>query len=137
MKKIFITFFLFLFFNLSFWYYQIGFASCEYKDWDSIDTLLNNCKPSKVVWKWDYEVEEWLKTKFNNIIENISLLIWIIAVWALVYAWFLMQISAWEDEQIKKAKDIIKWTIIGFLLLISAWGIIYIIINFMYEVWKQ
>jgi hypothetical protein len=54
------------------------------------------------------------------------------AVGALVYAAILFQFANGEDEKIKKAKDIVKWTIIGFILLISASGIIYIVINVMF-----
>lgn len=164
MKKIFIKFILILFFTFFYWFLclNVNSSGCTYsEDW-SLRDLLESCKPKEVVWwknttsvifswsltwSWpqvgigldsqiNYEIEGWLKEKVNSIIKNISLLVWIIAVWALVYAWFLMQTSAWDDEKIKRAKDITKWVVIGFLLLISAWGIIYIVINIMYAVWQ-
>jgi hypothetical protein len=43
-----------------------------------------------------------------------------------------MTLSGWEDEKIKKSKDIIKWWIIGFLWVILAWAIVTAIIKIMY-----
>lgn len=96
-------------------------------------SFLTACKPKKVAW-WsgEFSVDWWFKTTVNNWIKNISLVLWIVAVWALVYAWMLFQFSAWEDDKIKKAKDIFKWTTIWFLLLISASWIIYVVINLVY-----
>lgn len=96
-------------------------------------SFLTACKPKKVAW-WsgEFSVSGWFKTTINNWIKNISLLLWIVAVWALVYAWMLFQFSAWEDDKIKKAKDIFKWTTIWFLLLISASWMIYVVINLVY-----
>lgn len=114
------------------------FASCTYNDWDWPSRILKNCKPDNVVWdkgeKFDIWWENsWFKKRINTLVTNISLVLWVLAVWSLVYAWFLFQFSAWEDEKIKKAKDIFKWTIIWFLWLISASWIIYIVINLIYS----
>lgn len=108
---------------------------CNYTDWDSVAKLLDWCKPKKVVSSTDMKLETWFKKKVNWFITNLMVVLWIIAVWAIVYAWWLMQFSAWEDEQINKAKNIIKWTIIWFLLLISASWIVYIVINVMFWLW--
>jgi len=51
----------------------------------------------------------------------------------LVYAGMLFQFSAGEDEQINKAKNVVKMTLIGFVLLISASSIVYIVINVFYS----
>jgi hypothetical protein len=45
-----------------------------------------------------------------------------------------MTLSAWEDEKIKKAKDVIKWWIIGFIWVISASWIILFVVNLMYSI---
>ncbi len=108
---------------------------CKYNDWDSVSKLLDWCKPKKVVSSTDMKLETWFKKKVNWFITNLMVVLWIVAVWAIVYAWWLMQFSAWEDEQINKAKNIIKWTIIWFLLLISASWIVYIVINVMFWLW--
>jgi hypothetical protein len=102
---------------------------CSYSEWVSLSSFLNGCKPKSLVWWSDMKVELWFKKKVNNWIKNISLVLWIIAIWALVYSWLLMQFSGWEDEKIKKWKNIFKWTIIWFFLLISSSWIIYVVIN--------
>lgn len=114
------------------------FADCEYSTWMTLDSFLDWCKPENVVWStWSlwYEIVWiwWLKGKVNSWITNISLVLWILAVWALVYSWLLLQFAAWEDEKVKKAKDIFKWTIIWFLWLISASWIIALVINIIYS----
>lgn len=109
---------------------------CTYSEWSSLSSFLESCKPRTVVWANNMSVEDWFKAKLNSWIKNISLILWILAVWSLVYAWLLMQFSAGEDEVIKKSKNIIKWTIIWFVLLISASGIIYVVINVMFGLWS-
>lgn len=139
MKKIFLMILLFLsFLNISYadtWDKISTYDKCKYNDWDSVVKLLDWCKPQKVVSSTDMKLETWFKKKVNWFITNLMVVLWIIAVWAIVYAWWLMQFSAWEDEQINKAKNIIKWTIIWFLLLISASWIVYIVINVMFWLW--
>ncbi len=126
-----------LFFILTFTLF-IGnnvFAECKYDDKNttSISSFLNDCKPTSVVWgTWstaNMKIENWFKKKINTWVKNISLILWFLAVGSLVYAGLIMQLSAGEDEKIKKAKNIIKWTLLWFLLLISASGIIYLVIN--------
>lgn len=132
LKKI--TLFFILLFSIFIWS-NISYATCNYTEWADLSSFLDDCKPEKVVSADDMTVEWWFKDKINEWITNISLILWILAVWALVYAWLLMQLSAWEDEKIKKGKNIIKWTLTGFLLLISASAIVYIIINVMFGLW--
>lgn len=126
---------IFLLISLFFsWFSAYAINNCKYDEANTdLSTFLDNCKPVKLAWTWSYEVESGFKWLVNWWIANISLLLWIIAVWMLVYAWLLMQLSAWEDEKIKKAKDIIKWTIIWFLWLISASSIIYIVVNLVFN----
>ena len=109
----------------------------------SVKELLNKkeCQPTTLVWSQDdkgYDVEGGLKTILEkNIITNLMALLWVVAIWSIVFWWFMMTISAWEEEKIKKAKDIIKWGIIGFLWVIGAWWIATIIINFMFFLWEK
>lgn len=120
---------IFSFFNIS------NAGNCRYSEWISLSSFLNWCKPNTVVWWNNMQVEQWFKQKMNKWIKNISLILWILAIWAIVYSWFLMQFSWWEDEQIKKWKNIFKWTLIWFILLISSSWIVYMIINIMFDLW--
>lgn len=114
-------------------------TSTNYWDYDESSTVsdnLNNFAPNTLVWtdKATYDIEEDFKAQIWDIVTNISVALSIIAVLALVIAALKMTLSQWKDENIKKAKDIIKWTIIWYLALISAWAIIAILINFIYSI---
>lgn len=114
-------------------------TSTNYWDYDESSTVsdnLNNFAPDKLVWtdKATYDIEQDFKSQIWDIVTNISVALSIIAVLALVIAALKMTLSQWKDENIKKAKDIIKWTIIWYLALISAWAIIAILINFIYSI---
>lgn len=114
-----------------------GNPGCVYYEDDeiSISDFLEDCTPDGVVTWWTMDLDGWLRDMVLWWITNFSLFLWFIAVWALVYAGLLLQFSGWEDEKISKAKNIFKWTIIGFILLISASGIVYVIINVMFGLW--
>ena len=81
----------------------------------------------------DMSIENWFKSKIIDWAKKIAWFLGLIAVWALVYAAFMMAISGWEEEKIKKAKDIVKWTTLWFLWIVTASSLITIIINFMYS----
>ena len=99
-----------------------------------ISLFLEKCKPQKVAGNADYDLEQGLKTQVNKWIANVSLLLWFIAVAVLVYAWYLFQFAAGEDENITKAKNVVKYTLLWVFLLISSWSIVYVIINTVYFV---
>ena len=113
-------------------------TNCVYSESGSISGFLDDCKPDSLVWDkipW-YWVETWLKKIVTDKISDISVILWLLAVAMIVYAGMLMQFSAWDDSKVKKAKDLIKWTLIWVIFLISAWWIVYIVINLMYSLWK-
>jgi hypothetical protein len=128
MKKIIIFLVLLFSFNWAFLSYS------DYDESSDISTNLNNFAPETLVWTdvEKYDIEWGFKNQISTIVKNISIALSIIAVWALVFAALKMTLSQWKDEDIKKAKDIIKWTLIWYLALISAWAIIAIVINFIY-----
>ena len=142
MKKIIVS----LLIILSFIFSSNVFASeAKYKDEDcaqlsknmpsaDISLFLEKCKPQKVAGSADYDLEQWLKTQVNKWIANVSLLLGFIAVAVLVYAGYLFQFAAWEDENITKAKNVVKYTLLWVFLLISSGSIIYVIINTVYFV---
>lgn len=133
MKKIIILSFLILSFIFTF----DSFAgNCAFSSWSSLTDNLNGCEwnITKVVTNSSaYKIEDWFKDIIYDWVKNISVLLSIFAAGAIVYGWFMMVISGWEEEKIKKGKDIVKWSIIWFIWLISAGAIISIVINFMYS----
>jgi hypothetical protein len=128
MKKLLLLLVLLFSFNLAFISYW------DYDESSDVSTNLNNFAPDTLVWTNvdKYTVETWFKTKISTIVKNISIALSLIAVWALVFAGLKMTLSQWKDEDLKKAKDIIKWTLIWYLWMISAWALIAIVINFIY-----
>jgi len=109
--------------------------ACNYS-WDpSID--LSTClakSDSKLVDPWyDLDIDSWFKYKILDWVRNIAGFLGLVAVWALVYAAFMMTISGWEEEKVKKAKDIVKWTLLWFLWVVTASSLIAIVVNFMYS----
>jgi hypothetical protein len=112
------------------------FAECEYNNGSTAVGNLENCiGGSKLLNPDDTNVET---GGFAEIIDswtnNIALYLWVFAVFWIVYWWFNMAISQWEDEKITKAKNIIKWSIIWFVLVLTARLIIYLIIEIMYSI---
>lgn len=74
---------------------------------------------------------------------NRFLLLWIDAIaWVLAlatvgiiaYGSFMFTTSTWEEEKITKAKDIIKWWLIGFIGIITANALIELVINILYDI---
>ena len=132
MKKIliYLTFF-FLFIT---WSYVFAWG-CEYSwdikwalDWCLSDTTLVN--PN-----WDAKLESWVVIIINKITKTVATVLSLFAVWWIVYGSFVMVTAAWEDEKIKKAKDIIKWSIFWFLWVVLASSIIALVVNFIYSLW--
>lgn len=100
-------------------------------EWNVSD-MLTKYTPWKVVNTGDYTAETWVKKLVTKLVTNISYILWVIAIWAIVYWWITLAISAWEDEKVSKWKNIIKWAIIWFVWLVSASGLITIVINVIY-----
>lgn len=129
MKKI-IIFILSVIFFLSF--FDV-FSACNYNWWD-VWQWLNNCLNwSTLVNGSDAKVEGGFSDKLISWTKTLGSILSLVAVGWIVYWAFQLVISAWSDEKIKKGKDIIKWSILWFLALISAGSIIAIVVNIMYS----
>lgn len=106
------------------------FWTCTY-DWtddltsDDIDACVT---PSGVLATSNMEVAIWFKEKIQSWITTISWILWLLAVWSIAFGWFMLVVSTGEEDKLKKWKDIIKWSIIWFLWVISAGVLIRIII---------
>ncbi|MDD4151015.1 MAG: pilin [Candidatus Gracilibacteria bacterium] len=132
-KKILLLSFLFI---SIFSFYNNSFAVCT--DDSSVSDCLNSSesKPESLVGinNDSYDVNESFKTQILNIIKTLSSILSIIAIGAIAFSGLKMTLSQGKDEDIKKSKDIIKWTIIGYLGLMSSGAIIAIVINFVYGI---
>ncbi|MCT4617481.1 MAG: pilin [Candidatus Gracilibacteria bacterium] len=100
----------------------------------SVSELLKDYTPNKVVKteKDDTTVNVGLKDLISTLVTNLSLLLGIAAIGAVAYGGITIIISAGEDEGVTKGKSIIKWAVLGFVGLVSASGLITLVINIMY-----
>ena len=135
LKKIILFFAIFfLFLNFS----DFLFANCNYNwDWNVADAL-ENCIwwwSTDLVDKWELKVDWWLKQVIIDFTKKIATYLAFWAIFAIAFGSFKMVISTWEEEQIKKAKNIIKWWILGFLGVISAGFLISIVVKVIYYIW--
>lgn len=113
--------------------------NCDYDDewvdiWEDLEYCLNW---SDLVWTDEvghFTVEEAFKDTLNWWTAAIWSILWLLAIGWIAYWAFMMTVSAGEDEAVKKAKDIIKWSIIWFLGVIFASSIIALVVNVMYSI---
>jgi hypothetical protein len=105
------------------------------KNGGSISSALNKCLDwVDLVNVSDAKVDGNFWTQIKSWTNNIALYLWIFAVWSIVFGGLMMTLSAWEEEKIKKAKDIVKWWIIWFIWLITASAIINLVVKIMYSI---
>ncbi len=111
------------------------FAECEYHGGD-IGQALDNCldDTSLVDASGNMNIEAGVKNKIIEWTQALAAFFWLLAVGSIVYWWFLMTISGWEDERVKKGKDVIKWGLIWFLALVFTSAIIRIVVEFIFSV---
>jgi len=101
-----------------------------------ISIALKDClsDTSVVPVKTDVDLAGGFQTVIIWWVNNIAILLGILAVWSIVFGSLLLTLSTWEDEKIKKAKDVIKWGILGFLWVVTASTIITVVVKIMYSI---
>lgn len=117
---------------LFFWSMNFVFWACSYTAGATVTagTLKDCVDPSgNNLVEWDMGVTWWFKTKISSWIDGLTWILWLFAVFAIVYGSFLLVIWIWEEEKIKKWKDVIKWWIIWFLWIVSAWALIRVVVG--------
>lgn len=134
MKKI-ILIFILLFSIFFIWSISFAVSDCIYDEGNpDIWSQLDNCLTwTALIDGSDVKIEGWFKTSILSIVEKIGIFLSIIAVGSIVYWAFMLTISTWEDEKIKKWKDIVKWWIFWFLAVISAGWLIAVVVNLIYS----
>lgn len=136
MKKIFITCFC-IFFIIIF-SVQTYAAPCVDFAWEGdITQLVKDCVESEgqlTVRGDDLIVWDQTNAIINNFIRNLWVLLSIWAIIMIVYSGLLMTLSGWNDEKIKKWKDLLKWTLIWYIALLTAWWIVSFIISLIFSI---
>lgn len=128
---------LFLLFILSFFFFtQVVFSSCVYDGAGDVGAALDGCigGSTSLVTAWDYTVEGGFKFMIQRWTTAIAWVLGLFAVGAIVYGALLMTLSAGEDEKIKKGKDIVKWSILWFIGVVTAGWLIALVVNFIFAI---
>lgn len=131
MKKIFLTFIILSFSILSFQNTFSASSNCKFS-WD-VKGSLENCVQATELYKWGVKIDWGFKDTIMSWTASIALYLWIAAVFAIVYASAMLTLSAWDDEKINKAKNILKWSIFGLLWVMFAAVIITLVVNIIYN----
>lgn len=114
--------------------------NCNFVKWEDakVTDMIQGCMDdtSVVAVKDKADIEGGFKKKVQNWTNNIALFLWLLSIGAIIYWGLMMTLSTWEDEKIKKAKDIVKWALIWLLWVILATTIVTLVINVMYGFWE-
>lgn len=142
---IFISLLIFSFFSVDFWYT----VDCSYDwSWTVVDSI-ENCVDDSTLLKtknikdkdWNIisssnlKVNEWFKEVLIHWTKKIASYLAFWAIFAISFGSLKMVLSRWEEEEIKKWKDIIKWWIIWLLAVASAGFIISVVVKVVYTIW--
>lgn len=133
-KKI-VLFLLFLFTWVQFFW--TTYADDLFLQWEVTQPYCQNeddCSIEKWIDIVDNEINDIEKNKkFSDKVQEISLYIisFIAIIWVLyiIYAWFTILTSAWDDSKVKKSKTTIGYVLIWILLIVLAYPIIWWIIK--------
>jgi len=133
MKKILVYLLLWIVSLISF-NFVLAAWGCSYTQGDIKGSLKWCLSSTSLVNPWDDVSLDWkFSSKLKWIIKIIASILSLWAILWIVYGSFQMITSWWEDEKIKKWKDVIKWSIIWFLWVVLASSIIALIVSFMYS----
>lgn len=109
-------------------------AGCDYGG-GSIANELEGClSGTDLVNPGDALIESGVKQKLLDWTNAIWWLLGLLAVGAIVYGAFIMTVSGWDDERIKKGKDIVKWSLVWFFALISAGSLLRLVTEVIFSV---
>lgn len=91
------------------------------------------CKSGTSCWitEWINQVKDanWLptNTKFSDYVQDIVVYLLkflaIVATLLIIYAWFNLLTSVWDEEKSKKSKSIIIYALLWLLIIFLAWPI--------------
>lgn len=115
---------------------NLGFATnnCNYSEWGTISSNLENCLSDSSLVKWtDAQISSWFRNYITKWTNNISLFLWVLAVTWIAIGAFMLTTSAGESDKVSKAKSIIQWSVVWFIWVLTAALIINLIVRIMYS----
>jgi hypothetical protein len=135
MKKLLLILFILLIAIISFSWNALASSDCDYGG-DILWSLEKCFNDSELVGgnQNDAKISEWFSTTVKNWTNNIALFLAVFAVLWIAYGSFNLVISQWESEKATKAKNMIQWSIIWFICVITASLIINLVIRIMYSI---
>lgn len=114
-------------------FFWLNVANWTCQLWWDIGSSIETCIwTAKVMKTDDLTVEAWFKDLIVSFVNKIWTILAVVAVGSIAYGSMVIVISWWNDEKIKKWRNIIKWSLVGFLILVSAAWIIKLIIYIVY-----
>lgn len=128
------TFFIFTVFIVFIALYSQGFADCDVS-WNigaSLDGCLNGS--DLVSGAGNMALEAGVKNQIISWTSALGGLLWLLSVGAVVYGAFMMTISIWDEEKVKKWKDIVKWSLLWLLALVMTWAIIRVVVELIFDI---
>lgn len=120
---------------ISFWVSDMFANQVCKQDWNITDikSALTSCiNWSDVIQSNDLTVASWFKDLVLKFVRNVSIILALAAIGFIAYGSMILVASWWNDEKIKKWKNIIKWSLLWFVWLVSASWIIALIVNLIY-----
>lgn len=133
MKKI-LLFILSFFLLFSFWYVsadifeekETDIPYCDTDDECGLEQWINEVKNSWI----DWVVTEGLASDYlQNIVVYVLWFLAIVWVILIIYSWFRLLVSAWNEEQMTNSKKIILYVVIWIVIIFLAWPITNFIID--------
>jgi len=126
MRKVF-----FILISIYLWIIPIFTFSFDLKDvfkqdeTKNIDDLFIKNQTDVLPWN-NYNTNDIVANLWGQLISTLILYISVFAIFSLILSWFILMISWWEEEKVKKAKNWTIWSLIWVILSISS----YIIVEF-------
>lgn len=116
MKKIFLILFLIL--SLFFGFKQEIYAWWAINFWDINTSKITNKSISANSWDFEW----WIQNISTNVFHTLKVIIWWLLIIYIVYAWILMVISMWDDEEkLSSAKRAIWYSILWLIFINIPW----------------
>ena len=66
----------------------------------------------------------------QTLIARLLMFLWVIAVWFIIYAGFLILTAGWDEEKVKKGKTIMIQAVIWIIVIFLAYSIVNWIFSF-------
>jgi len=138
MKKFLYILFLIVIVNPFFYWWTFAWDCDIDTSQDNLDisTELGDCLSDTTVVPVSDNValDWWFQIVILSWVNNIAIILAVLAVWSIVFGALLLTLSTWEDEKIKKAKDVIKWWILWLLWVVTASTMVTLVVKIMYSI---